>query len=137
VDAATGGLDRSTADIDAAVLQSAAVQDALRTVRAARQSVTQLQAQLLANPQAVVQSKAVGDPYQLREACNRINAAFDEETQRNTDRLIRTVVQDLVEMDTAAAQKEGMARSPRRLATVQQKLEKLARTLDDFLAFTV
>jgi hypothetical protein len=136
-DAATGGLDRSTAEIDAAILSSAAVQDALRTIRAARQQVTQLQQQLTAHPQAVVKSTAVGDPYQLREAFNRINAAFDEETQRNTDRLIRTVVQDLLEIDTAAAQKEGIARSPRRLEAVQQKLAKLARTLDDFLAFTV
>jgi hypothetical protein len=136
-DSTTGGIDRSTAEIDAAILQSAAVKDAIRTIQTARERVTQLQALLQTDPQAVVKSTSVGDPYQLRDALNCINAAFDEDTQRNTDRLIRGVVQDLIEIDTAAAQKAGIARSARRLDTVNQKLLKLARTFDDFLAFTV
>jgi hypothetical protein len=127
----------STAEIDYDLLKSSPVKDAIVTIQKARASVSQLQTLLLADPQAVVTSAAVGDPYKLREALNLINRAFDEDTQRNTDRLIRGVVQDLVEFDIAAAQKDGIARSTRRLDNVNSKLFKLARTFDDFLAFAV
>jgi hypothetical protein len=79
----------------------------------------------------------IGDPYKIRDSCNVINTVFDEDTQRYTDRLIRGIVQDLVEIDIAASQKDGIARSTRRYDNVQKKLTKLAKSIDDFLAFAV
>ena len=71
----------------------------------------------------------------LRSALNTLNTAFDEDTQKGTDRLIRGILQDLTELETSNAQKEGIERSPRRVANLNAKLDKLQCAFNDFLAF--
>jgi hypothetical protein len=64
-----------------------------------------------------------------------MNTAFEEDTQRGTDRLIRNIIQDITELEAANNQKEGIERSPRRLEIMMGKLAKLDKAFDDLLAF--
>jgi uncharacterized protein YycO len=119
-------------------LKSSSVKDAIQAIQKVRSAVTTVQTTLESNPQSsVVATSMIGDPYKIRDSCNVINTILDEDTQRYTDRLIRNIVQDLIEIDIAAAQKEGIARSTRRYDNVQNKLTKLAKSIDELLAFTV
>ena len=65
----------------------------------------------------------------------REDDASDEDTQRGTDRLIRVILQDLTEMEAANSQKDGIERSPRRVANMMAKLDKLQGSFDQFLLF--
>lgn len=71
----------------------------------------------------------------LRADLNTVNTAFDEETQRGTDRLIRVILQDLSELEVANTQKEGIPRSDIRVAKMAAKLDKLESAFDDYLKF--
>ena len=137
-DSTTGAITPQTAEIDTELLKSSSVKDAISAIQKVRTAVTNVQTSLASNPQSnVVATSMIGDPYKVRESCNIINTILDEDTQRYTDRLIRNIVQDLIEIDTAATQKEGIARSARRYDNVQNKLTKLAKSIDELLAFTV
>lgn len=131
-------LNPADAEIDAQVLQSPKVQAALQKVRTTYQpAVARMQAALAADPQSNVRATLTKelDAAGLRDALNTINAAFEEDTQRGTDRLIRVILQDITELDMANTQKEGVARSPRRVEIMNGKLSKLAQAFDDYLAF--
>jgi hypothetical protein len=137
-DSTTGAITPQTAEIDTDLLKSSSVKDAINAIQKARTAVTTVQTTLQSNPQSsVIATSMIGDPYKIRESCNVINTILDEDTQRYTDRLIRNIVQDLIEIDIAAAQKDGIARSTRRYDNVQNKLTKLAKSIDELLAFTV
>jgi hypothetical protein len=137
-DSTTGMITPQTAEIDKELLKSSSVKDAINTIQKVRTAVAQVQSTLQSNPQTTISSaKLIGDPYKIRESCNVINTLFDEDTQRYTDRLIRSIVQDLIEIDIAATQKDGIERSTRRYDNVQNKLTKLITNIDNLLAFTV
>merc|ERR1712025_1036012 len=72
----------------------------------------------------------------IRADLNTLNGAFDEDTQRGTDRLIRVILQDLNELEVANAQKEGIPRSDIRLAKMNGKLDKLEDAFNTFLRFS-
>lgn len=136
-DSATGAITPQTAEIDTDLLKSSSVKEAINAIQKVRTAVSTVQTTLEGNPQSsVIATSMIGDPYKIRESCNVINTILDEDTQRYTDRLIRNIVQDLVEIDIAAAQKDGIARSARRYDNVQNKLTKLAKSIDELLAFT-
>ena len=132
-----GVLDPATAEIDVAILGSSKVQDALKKIRGYKNAVNGMQSALEANSQSNVKSVIVKelDFAALRESLNTVNSAFDEETQRGTDRLIRVILQDITELEVANNQKDGIERSPRRVETMQGKLFKLDKAFDDYLAF--
>jgi len=71
----------------------------------------------------------------LRTDLNTLNSAFDEETQRGTDRLIRAILQDVTELELANKQKAGVERSSRRVDTMVAKLNKLEKAFTEYLAF--
>ena len=130
-------LDPTESIIDEDILKSGPVQDALKKVQGYSSMAKELSAALDKDPQAdlgpVIRKQF--DFVQLRSALNTLNTAFDEDTQRGTDRLIRLVMQDLTELETANRQKEGVVRSERRLGIMKGKLDKLGTSFDDFLAF--
>merc|ERR1712025_900917 len=72
----------------------------------------------------------------IRADLNTLNGAFDEDTQRGTDRLIRVILQDLNELEVANAQKEGIPRSDIRLAKMNGKLDKLQDAFNTLLRFS-
>ena len=133
----TAVLDPSEAEIDQDVLKSSAVQGALQKVKGYQSTVQQMKAGLDSDPQLNLKPYIVKelDFAVLRDSLNVLNTAFEEDTQRGTDRLIRAIIQDITELETANAQKDGIARSPRRLEIMQGKLAKLDKAFGDYLAF--
>lgn len=131
-------LDPSNADVDADILASGPVQSALKKVKGYKDAVQSMQSTLNSNPQANVKPVITKelDFADLRTSLNTVNSAFEEDTQRGTDRLIRVIMQDITELESANSQKEGIERSPRRLEIMKGKLSKLDKAFDDYLAFS-
>jgi hypothetical protein len=130
-------LDPSKAVVDTALLSSASVQKAFQSLASYRDTVLSMKSTLTADRQAnlapTIQSKL--DFVALRTDLNTVNSVFDEDTQRGTDRIIRIILQDITELETANRQKEGIVRSDRRVETMMAKLNKLEQAFSDYLAF--
>lgn len=132
-----GVLNPTEAEVDMDVLKSNDVQNALGKVRGYQTAVRDMQAALQTDSQANLRKVIVKDLdfAALRATLNTVNTAFEEDTQRGTDLLIRAIIQDITELEIANQQKEGIPRSPRRLETMQAKLDKLDKAFAGFLAF--
>lgn len=130
-------LDPKTAIVDSDILASTSVQASISSVKKYLSSVQGMQAVLKQDSQANIGPSIRNDLdfVALRSDLNTLNSAFDEDTQRGTDRLIRIILQDITELETANKQKDGVARSERRLAIMNGKLEKLNQAFSDYLAF--
>lgn len=130
-------INPSDAEIDMDILGSSKVQDALKKVKGYKSAVNTMQSALESNPQYNVKPVIVKelDFANLRDSLNVVNSAFEEDTQRGTDKLIRVILQDITELEQANAQKDGIERSPRRLEIMKGKLVKLDKAFDDYLAF--
>jgi len=130
-------LDPAAAEVDMDVLKSGPVQQALGQIKDYQSAVRTMQDALAKDSQANVHGVVVRefDFSKLRATLNTFNTAFDEDTQRGTDRLIRAIMQDITELDVANTQKEGISRSERRLETMKRKLSKLDQAFSDLLAF--
>jgi len=131
-------IDPKTADIDQDILSSEAVQKALRNVRKYKDDVDGFSKTLDADPQADIgpSIRKDFDFVQIRTDLNTVNSAFDEDTQRGTDRLIRAILQDITELETANKQKPGVPRSEIRLNAMKGKIRKLCKAFDEFLQFS-
>lgn len=132
-----GVLDPKEAIIDDEIFNSTPVQQALKDVKGYAALVTDMKATLTANDQVNLGPvlRKEFDFSKLRADLNTLNTAYDEDTQRGTDRLIRVILQDLTEMEAANSQKDGIERSPRRVANMMAKLDKLQGSFDQFLLF--
>lgn len=130
-------LDPKTAEVDKDILGSEPVQKSLDGVKGYLSSVKSMQSALASDSQADIGASIRKDLdfVKLRSDLNTINTAFDEDTQRGTDRLIRIIMQDVTELETANRQKAGVQRSEIRLNTMKGKLEKLSKAFEDYLAF--
>ena len=133
----TAVLDPKEAEVDEDILKSSAVQGALQKVKGYQTTVRTMQSGLEADSQLNIRPTIIKelDFAGLRDTLNTVNTAFEEDTQRGTDRLIRVIIQDITELETANSQKDGIARSPRRLEIMQGKLAKLDKAFGDYLAF--
>lgn len=130
-------LDPATAIVDTEILASAPVQKAFASVKTYKDAVAAMKATLNGNNQADI-GPAIRkelDFVQLRADLNTLNTAFDEDTQRGTDRLVRLIMQDVTELETANKQKPGVSRSEIRLNIMYGKLEKLNKAFSDYLSF--
>merc|ERR1719384_2334493 len=130
-------LDPSTAIIDDEILASTAVQNAFSNLKGYQKTIQGIKTSLDANKQADVGPviRKDLDFVALRTDLNIVNSAFDEDTQRGTDRLVRLILQDITELETANKQKEGVSRSEKRLSIMLGKLDKLEKAFGDYLAF--
>lgn len=130
-------LDPKDAEIDQDVLKSDAVQSALKKVQGYQSTVRSMKDALATDPQVNVGSTIIKelDFAKLRESLYVVDTAFEEDTQRGTDRLIRAIMQDITELEIANQQKSGIPRSPRRVETMNNKLAKLDQAFTEFLAF--
>mmetsp|Transcript_34675 Transcript_34675/g.84105 ORF Transcript_34675/g.84105 Transcript_34675/m.84105 type:complete len:207 (-) Transcript_34675:31-651(-) len=132
-----GVLDPKDAIVDSEILASSVVQDALKSVKDYLALVGEMKKAVAGNDQVNLGPvlRKQFDFGKLRADLNTLNTAFDEDTQRGTDRLIRGILQDLTEIETANAQKEGIERSSRRVATLNTKLDKVENAFNQYLAF--
>ena len=130
-------LDPKSAIVDDEIMASQPVQDAFAAVKTYKSAVVNMKAALDKNNQADIGASVRKDLdlVKLRADLNTLNTAFDEDTQRGTDRLVRLIFQDVNELETANRQKEGVTRSEKRLAIMYGKLEKLNKAFSDYLAF--
>jgi len=123
--------------IDDEILASESVQKAISKIKLYSGAVEEMKNALVKDSQADI------GPYlrktleisELRSDLNTFNTAFDEDTQRGTDRLIRVVLQDIAEVEIANKQKEGVPRSQIRLDNLNGKLNKVSKTFTELLAF--
>lgn len=132
-----GVLDPTQAEIDQDALKGGDVQKAISDIKSFQAAVRTMKSSLQSDPQANLKSTLLKDFdfAKLRATFNTYNKAFEEDTQRGTDRLIRVIMQDITELDIAATQKQGLARSEKRIVTMNGKLNKLDQAFDDLLAF--
>ena len=129
-------MDPKDADVDADILASSAVQKALVAVKSYQAATKSMFDALEKNPQTDIGPfvRKEFDFVKVRSDLNTINTAIDEDTQRGTDRLIRNILQDITELETANKQRR-VWRSERRLDIMKGKLTKLDQAFSDFLAF--
>lgn len=132
-----GVLDPKDAIVDSEVLASSVVQDALKSVKGYLGLVGEMKKAVAGNDQVNLEPvlRKQFDFGKLRADLNTLNTAFDEDTQRGTDRLIRGILQDLTEIEVSNTQKDGIERSARRVATLNSKLDKVESAFNQFLAF--
>ena len=131
-------MDPKDVIVDADILASNSVQNAIKAVKGYQAAIKAMIEALEKNPQTDVGGyvRKEFDFVKVRAELNTINTAFDEDTQRGTDRLIRNILQDITEVETANKQKEGVPRSERRYDILVGKLTKLDQSFSDFLAFS-
>ena len=130
-------LDPKTAVTDPDVLATDAVQNAIKSLKIYLDAVKEMQGELKGNAQADIQPilRAKFELGKLRADLNTANTAFDEDTQRGTDRIGRLILQDITELEVANKQKPGIERSEKRLTIMVKKLEKVSKAFSDYLAF--
>merc|ERR1712166_1145647 len=113
-------------------------QKALKCVQSFSSAVTDMKKSLAANSQVDLKPviRKEFEASKLRAELNSLNSAFDEDTQRGTDRLVRVILQDLNELEVTNAQKDGVPRSDIRVSKMNAKLDKLQLAFDSFLKFS-
>ena len=134
----SGVLDPKDAIVDEDIFKTASVQKSLKSVQSYASSVTDMKKALAANSQVDLKPviRKEFEASKLRAELNTLNSAFDEETQRGTDRLIRVILQDLNELEVTNAQKDGIPRSDVRVAKMNGKIDKLQDAFDSLLKFS-
>jgi len=71
----------------------------------------------------------------LRDDLNKLTTALDEDTQIKTDKLVRVIIQDLVELDQATKLKEGASRTPKKNAATSKWFSQTLGDFDKFIAY--
>lgn len=71
----------------------------------------------------------------IRTVLNKYNSAFEEDTQRGTDRLIRNIIQDMTELDRESLVKVGKTRSDSKVAACDKRLAAAEVSLKELQAF--
>jgi len=124
--------------VDEDIFKTAPVQKALKCVKIYSSTVTEMKKALSANSQVDLKPtiRKSFEISALRAELNTLNTAFDEDTQRGTDRLIRVILQDLNELEVTNAQKDGIPRSDIRVAKMNGKLDKLQDAFTTLLNFS-
>lgn len=131
-------IDPKDAEIDTEIMSTKVVQNAIDKIKGYKSVVAKMEASLESDSQVNLNSVILKelDFANLRESFNIYNSAFEEDTQRGTDRLIRVIMQDITELEIANKQKDDIARSPRRVETMKGKLAKLDQAFSDILAYS-
>ena len=71
----------------------------------------------------------------LRDDLNKLTLALDEDTQIKTDKLVRVIIQDLVELDQATKLKEGAQRTPKKNAATTKWFTQTLGDFEKFIAY--
>lgn len=122
---------------DAEALGTASVKGAISKLASYRDAVAGLRKDFKADPQLAVGAKAralftISD---LRDVLNEVDSVFDEESQKETDRVVRRIIQDVEELETSAAVRPGTPRSPKKIDRVDRWFDKLDSDFERLLSF--
>ncbi|EKX54388.1 hypothetical protein GUITHDRAFT_149993 [Guillardia theta CCMP2712] len=129
--------DAGKVEVNAQAISTPEIQANLKDLRSNRDKLFELSKQFKSdkNAQLSEQVKAF-NIVKLRDDLNKLGlAAFDEDTQIKTDRLSRNIIQDLVELETALRLKEGVERSPKRVAASDKWFKQSLADFEKFLAY--
>lgn len=131
-----GEASQEDAEVDRSALTSGAVQADLKKVQSYAELASKLNAKYQANPQVDIKDELRAfDRADLRTALNSVNNIFGEDFQKQTDRMVRNIIQDLSELDSLAPIKEGSLRSKKKIVAVDRFIVKLDKDLQEFLKF--
>ena len=110
----------------------------LEALKAFKSSVTDMKADLTRdnNVELTLRVKKELPVGKVRNSLNKYNSMFTEDTQRGTDRLIRSLVQDLTELERETAVKAGKSRSEAKTNTVLKRLTAAEDALAGLEAFS-
>jgi hypothetical protein len=124
--------------LDEEALASAPVKKALEEFKGYAGGMVQLKAELEKNDQIDIASvlRKDYDLLKVRGTFNALAAVWDEDTQRATDRIMRSILQDLVEVETAAKLVDGK-RSPKKLKLTNEKLVKLDQNFRKLFSYLI
>lgn len=130
-------LPANTSVVNKEVLSSKDAQAALKKIRNYAGSINDLYESFKSDPQielAAPMRKLVSIS-DLRNALNVVNEAIDEESQVQTDKVVRGIIQDIGELETAAYVKKGTSRTPKKIGTTTDWFVKIAGDFGRLLAF--
>ncbi|GAB0495273.1 hypothetical protein MMPV_006572 [Pyropia vietnamensis] len=122
---------------DVEALSSESVKGAIKKLAGYRDAAAALRQDFKADPQLAVGTKAralftISD---LRNVLNEVDSVFDEESQKETDRVVRRIIQDVEELETSAAVRPGTPRTPKKIDRVERWFEKLDSDFERLLSF--
>jgi len=127
------------ADIDDDLLASKPVQDGLANLRGYKSAAKTLKASFDSDTNMVLipSIRKSFDFSQLRTDLNVVATVFDDQTQQTTDRIARSILYDLTELENASRLKKGEDpfRTPKKIANVQKWFDKLDVDFASFLKY--
>lgn len=134
--------DRFTTDpaggaIDKSVLESPSGKAAVKTLLKYQSEIDSLYAEFKGNPQLELNPR-VGKTFpisELRDALNQFGEAFDENSQKETDKVVRNIIQDIGELQTAGALRAGTVRTERKIQRTNDWFERLTTDFKRLMSF--
>lgn len=124
--------------VDGAVVQGKAAQAALQTLKNYNKSVGELYADFKSDSQVELTGKLnkIFSISQLRDALNTVNeAVVDEEAQKESDKVVRGIIQDIGELEMAASLKPGTKRTQKKIERTVDWFNKLISDFGRLLSF--
>lgn len=109
-------------------------------LRTYEQNISELYAKFQAQPATTELSQTVRGMVSisdLRSALNVVNEAIDELAQVETDKVVRGIIQDIGELENAAALKPGGTRTQKKIVRTTDWFDKLEKDFKRLLAFYV
>jgi len=136
-DRADTARDAGKVEINKEAMATPEAQEALAAVKEAFDDVQGLQKKFTADNQAqLTEDVEKFNINELRDSLNKLTfVAFTEDTQIKTDRIVRSIIQDLIELQEAVRLKQGAARSPKRVANSQRWLKQAGTDLARFIMY--
>lgn len=127
----------SSATVDQSVLNSKPAQDALKMIKGYDQAIADMYEKFKADPQIEVAApvRRLVSISDLRNALNIVNEAIDEESQVRSDKVVRGIIQDIGELETAAYVKKGASRTRKKIERTTDWFDKVQGDFTRLLAF--
>lgn len=119
------------------VLSTPEAKAALEQLRKFDQGIKDLYNKFKDDPQLEI-SKTVKDLLpisELRNALNVVNEAIDENAQVASDKVVRGIIQDIGELETASGLKQGISRTKKRIAKTTDWFDKLTGDFQKLLSY--
>jgi len=126
------------ADVDTDLLKTEAVQKGLSNLKGYKSAASSLKTKFLAdsNAQLIPAIRKDFDFSKVRDDLNLVGTVFDDQTQQTVDRLARSILYDLTELENASRFKKGESeRTPKKAANVEKWFGKLDVDLASLLEY--
>jgi len=136
-DRADTARDAGKVTVNAEVLKAPEAQAALATLTQSRATLASLSEAFQADKNLALSSdvRKKFDIVKLRDSMNKLTFALDEDVQIKTDKIVRSIIQDLGELEQASALKEGAQRTAKRVASTEKWFSQAINDYDRFLAY--